>query len=117
MHSKVHWLKDVFTRAITRWCRQITIVQSLPIINQVLILFLGNINHKEILSYFNLVAYCAPNTNKNSIQWKNLWHLKHWPKFTLLPFLLTYIKTLTWDKIQRPGFISPLIFILCHSVI
>ena len=50
MHSKVHWLKDVFTRAITKWCRQITIVQSLPITNQVLILFLGTIMIPVILA-------------------------------------------------------------------
>ena len=51
MHShKVHWLQDVFTRIILEGRRQIAVLQSLPILNKVLISILGTIMIPFILA-------------------------------------------------------------------
>ena len=51
MHShEVHWLQKVLNRVILEGRRQITIWQSLPVVNQVLILILGTIMIPFILA-------------------------------------------------------------------
>ena len=47
---KVNWLQKVFTRVITKGRRQITVLQSLPILSKVLILILGTIMIPVILA-------------------------------------------------------------------
>ena len=51
MHShEVHWLQKVFAQVITKGHRQITVLQSLPIPSQVLILILGTMMIPFILA-------------------------------------------------------------------
>lgn len=55
-----------------------------------------------VIMQFKLSKSCSPlspfDPGENSSKWKKDWHLKHWPKVTLFLWLLTWSKTLAWEK-------------------
>jgi hypothetical protein len=47
--------------------------------------------------------------------WTTVWKSKFWPKISMFLWLLLQKKILTWDNLQRRGFIGPLIFHLYYQ--
>eukprot|EP00253_Pinus_taeda_P017343 PITA_17343 len=47
--------------------------------------------------------------------WKTIWEANWWPKVTIFIWLATKNKILTWDRIQKKGFIGPSRCSLCNS--
>jgi hypothetical protein len=47
--------------------------------------------------------------------WTTVWKSKFWPKISMFLWLLLQNKILTWDNLQKRGFIGPSICHLCHQ--
>jgi hypothetical protein len=47
--------------------------------------------------------------------WTTVWKSKFWPKISTFLWLLLQNKILTWDNLQRQGFIGPSICHLCYQ--
>jgi ribonuclease HI/exonuclease III len=45
--------------------------------------------------------------------WQKIWSTKHWPKITLFLWLISHSSVLTWDNLQKRGFLGPSLCILC----
>eukprot|EP00253_Pinus_taeda_P033082 PITA_33082 len=53
--------------------------------------------------------------NEENLDWRIVWERNWWPKVSIFIWLASKNKILTWDRIQKKGFIGPSRCCLCNS--
>jgi len=70
----------------------------------------GTFNLKEA---YKLLA--ASPDQQSDHKWKTLWSRGTWPKIKLLSWLVLHNRALTWDNLQKRGFVGPSRCMLCEN--